>query len=441
MKEKTNKPVDSLFRALGIAPTDAEAVNALSRATSVAIADLRYHDENRLLPSGRMLAALCAWARITPAELALRMGRVDHALLAAIQRNAGEVFRLIAPDVPAAPPVIVDREPVFRTALGELHQADCLRVLRQTPSESVDLVFADPPFNLNKLYPSGIDDNLKAEQYVAWTEEWLAECVRVLSPGGSLFLWNLPRWNTVFSAYLNGRLTFRHWITVDIKYSLPVSGRLYPSHYSLLYYCKGPRPRVFHPDRLPMQVCPECKADLKDYGGYKAKMNPEGVNLMDVWIDIPPVRHPKYKKRDGANELSLKLLDRVVEMASNPGDLVLDPFGGSGTTYAVAELKRRRWIGMEIGPVEGIIERIQNLGDERRQLAEIRRGYNRLFTAETAAIRKRQGRWTDETVRTPPAAAECIPYPVAVGQGVLELRERPRVEYGLRRRVRAAARP
>ena len=427
--------MDSLFRALGIDPTDAEGVNALSRATSVMVPVLRYHDENRLVPSGHMLTALCAWARMSPAELSLRMGYTDHALLAAIQKNAGEVYRLIARDVPAPAPVVALGPPVLRTHYGELHQGDCLPVLRQIPSDSVDLVFADPPFNLNKLYPSGIDDKLKTEQYVAWTEEWLAQCVRVLSPGGSLFLWNLPKWNSLFSSYLNARLTFRHWITVDIKYSLPVSGRLYPSHYSLLYYCKGPKPRVFHPDRLPMKVCPECKADLKDYGGYKAKMNPDGVNLMDVWDDITPVRHSKYKKRDGANELPIRLLDRVIQMASDPGDVVLDPFGGSGTTYAIAELKRRRWIGIEIGPVDGIIHRVENLDEERSQLAEIRRGYNHLFTPETAAVRRRQGRWTDETVRLAAGATDHIaPYDIPAGQGVLELRERARVRYGIKRK-------
>ena len=71
----------------------------------------------------------------------------------------------------------------------------------------------------------------------------------------------------------------------------------------LLYYVKGPQARVFHPDRLPMQVCPHCAGDLRDYGGYKDKMNPRGVNLSDVWWDISPVRHAKYKRRNGANEL------------------------------------------------------------------------------------------------------------------------------------------
>jgi site-specific DNA-methyltransferase (adenine-specific) len=144
----------------------------------------------------------------------------------------------------------------------------------------------------------------------------------VKSLGGSLFIWNLPKWNTSISGYLNNLLTFRHWISVDIKCNLPISARLYPSHYSLLYYCKGEKPKTFHPDRLPMQVCPSCKTDLRDYGGYKDKMNPRGVNLTDVWYDIPPVRHAKYKRRD-ANELSLKLLDRVIEMASEEGALYL----------------------------------------------------------------------------------------------------------------------
>lgn len=76
------------------------------------------------------------------------------------------------------------------------------------------------------------------------------------------------------SGYLNGRLTFRHWISVDIKYTLPIKGRLYPSHYSLLYYCKGEKAAKFHPDRLPMNICPHCVGDLKDDGLVKSQKTP-----------------------------------------------------------------------------------------------------------------------------------------------------------------------
>ena len=102
--------------------------------------------------------------------------------------------------------------------------------------------------------------------------------------------------------------------------------------------------------------------------------------MSDVWLDIPPVRHAKYKKRNGSNELSVKLLDRIIEMASDENDLVFDPFGGSGTTYAVAEIKNRKWIGIEIGPVDDIIDRIKNIKNDLDYLEKIRRDMNCLFT-------------------------------------------------------------
>jgi site-specific DNA-methyltransferase (adenine-specific) len=266
-------------------------------------------------------------------------------------------------------------------------------------SNSVDLIFADPPFNLNKLYPSKIDDNLKSGQYLRWCEKWANECIRILKPGGSFFIWNLPKWNTYMSGFLNGRLTFRHWISVDIKYTLPIKGRLYPSHYSLLYYCKGEKAANFHPDRLPMSICPHCLGDLKDYGGYKHKMNPDGVNITDVWLDIPPVRHKKYKKRNGSNELSIKLLDRIIEMASDEGDTVFDPFGGSGTTYAVAEIKKRCWIGVEIGPVGDIISRFENIDNDAEYIYNIRKNINCLIRKKDLKRRIENGWWTSDSVR------------------------------------------
>ena len=89
-------------------------------------------------------------------------------------------------------------------------------------------------------------------------------------------------------------------------------------------------------------------------------MNPKGVNLTDVWNDIPPVRHWKFKSKNRrANALSTKLLDRIVAMSTDVGDIVLDPFGGSGATFAVCEKKGRRWIGIEIESADVIIERLE----------------------------------------------------------------------------------
>jgi len=225
---------------------------------------------------------------------------------------------------------------------------------------SVDLVFADPPFNLGKMYGSHYNDERAEAEYLAWSREWIEEGARLLSPGGAFFLYNIPKWNILNGALMSEiGLTFRHWIAIDIKFGMPIAGRLYPSHYSLLYYTKG-KPRSFTRPRVPVPVCRHCGGDIKDYGGHRDKLNPEGLNLTDVWSDIPPVRHRTTKNRE-ANELSEKLLERVITIASEPGDRVFDPFGGSGTTYAVAERMHRHWTGVELGDVEPIVHRLSGL--------------------------------------------------------------------------------
>ena len=253
-------------------------------------------------------------------------------------------------------------EPCYTTDLGALFSADCLEILLKIKSDSVDTIFADPPFNLNKEYGKKSNDSLTEEEYLAWCYKWIDECVRILKPGGSFFLYNLPKWNVMLGAHLTKReMTFRHWIAIAIGNTLPIPGRLYPMHYSLIYYTKGSKPKTFRKIRTPIETCRHCGGEVRDYGGHRHAMNPKGVNLKDVWTDIPPVRHWKFKSKDRkANALSTKILDRVVEMSTRPGDLVLDPFGGSGTTFAVCEAKDRHWLGMEIDFADVIVERLED---------------------------------------------------------------------------------
>ncbi|MFE7484488.1 DNA-methyltransferase [Streptomyces sp. NPDC057552] len=262
-----------------------------------------------------------------------------------------------APFLPDGP------QPAFRTDLGALYQGDCLEVMRNIPSGSVDLVFADPPFNLGKIYGKHFTDAVAEVEYTNWSEAWIKEGLRLLAPGGAFFLYNIPKWNMRNGAYMQSLgMNFRHWITIDIKLSLPIQGKLYPSHYSLLYFTNG-KPKTFTRPRIPIQVCRHCGKDIKDYGGHRNKLHPDGINLTDVWNDIHPVRHQGTKNRQ-ANELSEKLLERVLDIASEPGDVVLDPFGGSGTTYAVAERMHRQWLGVELGDIEPITNRLTGIGNQ-----------------------------------------------------------------------------
>lgn len=250
--------------------------------------------------------------------------------------------------------------PAYVSSLGALFSADCMSILPAIKDGVIDTVFADPPFNLGKEYGSNSNDLLPNSDYLAWCYKWTTECARTLKPGGAMFLYNLPKWNVLLGAHLTHLgLEFRHWIAIEISASLPIPGRLHPSHYSLLYYTKG-KPRTFRRIRTPIQTCRHCGGEIKDYGGHRDAMNPKGVNLKDVWTDIPPVRHWKFKSKDRrANALSTKILDRVVEMSTLPGDLVMDPFGGSGTTFAVCEKKGRHWIGMEIDFAREIADRLE----------------------------------------------------------------------------------
>jgi site-specific DNA-methyltransferase (adenine-specific) len=252
-----------------------------------------------------------------------------------------------------------DLPPIFATEHGALFEGDCLTVLPKIADTCVDTVFADPPFNLGKDYGNGVNDRRAEREYLGWCHQWIGECVRILKPGGAFFLYNLPKWNVELGHHLLARgLQFRHWIALSIKFGLPIAGRLYPSHYSLLYYTKG-KPKTFRRIRTPIETCRHCGGEIKDYGGHRGAMNPAGVNLTDVWNDIPPVRHWKFKsKKRRANALSTKLLDRVVEMSTTPGEMVLDPFGGSGTTYAVCERKCRAWLGIELESADVIVERL-----------------------------------------------------------------------------------
>ncbi|EIK52247.1 DNA methylase N-4/N-6 domain-containing protein [Stutzerimonas stutzeri TS44] len=94
-----------------------------------------------------------------------------------------------------------DHEPFFQSGHGALFDGDCLAVLPHIKADSIDTVFADPPFNLDKKYGAKAKDNLPEHKYVEWCKAWLDECIRVLKPGGSLFLYNLPRWNIVLEDF------------------------------------------------------------------------------------------------------------------------------------------------------------------------------------------------------------------------------------------------
>lgn len=223
-------------------------------------------------------------------------------------------------------------------------QGDALDVLRRYPDESVDLVFADPPYNLDKAY-SVYDDEKRRDDYLAWCNAWLAEYARILKPTGSLYVLNLPRWTMHHAAFLNTRLHFQNWIVWDAM-SEP-RGKLMPAHYGLLFYTKRPAGFTFNygalRERDARQYClrPTCIRRRKS-SGVDAK-----EPLTDIWSDIHRLKHRRDRDYHPC-QLPDALLERIIALSTDPGDIVLDALAGTGTTAVVAARMGRRYIAIDI---------------------------------------------------------------------------------------------
>ncbi len=241
--------------------------------------------------------------------------------------------------------------------INQIVKGDCLELFKDIPDNSVDMTFADPPFNLKKKY-SSYNDSLEFQEYLNWCEKWIAEMVRVTKPTGSIFLHNIPRWLTFYATYLNKYAYFRHWIAWDAP-TAPMGKSLQPAHYGILFYSKEMKGTKINELRYPHIRDRKSGFLLKDYGGKKDKLHPFGPLISDVWSDIHRIKHNKNRDPHPC-QLPIHLLDRLILLATDENDIVLDPFSGTGTTAISAKRLGRRYIGFELASnyVEISLEKI-----------------------------------------------------------------------------------
>lgn len=226
-----------------------------------------------------------------------------------------------------------------------LTQGDCLELFKNIPDNSIDMTFADPPFNLKKKYNS-YKDSLEFKEYLDWCEKWISEMVRVTKPTGSILVHNIPKWLTYFAAILNKKAYFKHWISWDAP-TAPMGKTLQPSHYGILFYAKNQKELKFYEVRYPHKRERKTGYLLKDYGGKKALLHPFGPLVSDVWTDIHRIKH-NNRRDPHPCQLPIHLLERLILMTTDEDDIVLDPFMGTGTTAIAAKHLGRNFIGFEI---------------------------------------------------------------------------------------------
>lgn len=261
---------------------------------------------------------------------------------------------------------------------NSLRNQDCIKGLRQLDAGTVDLAFADPPFNIGYDYDV-YQDTLESDRYLAWCRDWMADVVRVLKPTGTFWLAIGDEYAAELKVLLQRELglTCRSWVVWYYTFGVNCKFKFSRSHAHLFYMVKDPEHFTFNFDTIRVP-----SARQLVYGDSRA--NPQGRLPDDTWILRPQdLQHgfqpdedtwyfPRvcgtFKERAGWHgcQMPEQLLGRIIRACSKPSELVLDPFAGSGTTLAVAKKLGRRFLGFELSK--------QYAAQIRQRLSAIRAG-------------------------------------------------------------------
>ena len=244
--------------------------------------------------------------------------------------------------------------------LNRVHRGDCLDLLARMPDGGVHLAFADPPFNIGYEYDT-YDDRLAADDYLTWSKRWMGEVARVLRPDGTFWLAIGDEYAAELKVIATRELGFtcRSWVVWYYTFGVNCRQKFSRSHAHLFHFVKNPTAFTFNTDAIRVPSARELV-----YGDRRAC--PTGRLPDDTWIlrpqDLPegfaadgdtwyfPRVCGTFKERSGWHgcQMPEQLLGRIIRSSSHDDDIVLDPFGGSGTTLAVAKKLGRRFIGLEL---------------------------------------------------------------------------------------------
>jgi DNA modification methylase len=238
-------------------------------------------------------------------------------------------------------------------AEAAVYQGDCREVLPKLAaikSTKLDLVFADPPFNWNRAYDEW-HDAMPRQDYIDFTHEWLDLCIGGLRPGGSIWV-NIPDDTAAeIVVHLKRRgLEMVNWCIWHYRFGQNTNSRFINSKVHALYFWKPGGDRTWNPDEI-LEVSDRRAIYFDPRTEDKRDGMPAGMRLpMDVWYGKYWGRiqgNNKERRPDHDNQLPEVYLARVIKACSKEGELVLDPFLGSGTTGVVAHKLKRRFIGTE----------------------------------------------------------------------------------------------
>jgi len=233
-----------------------------------------------------------------------------------------------------------------------VYHGSCLKLLKQIPDKSIQLIVTSPPYNIGKEY----EKKLKLNDYIEQQAEVIKECVRTLSEKGSI-CWQvgnhvdnssiIPLDTVLYPIFKNLELVMRNRIVWHFEHGLHCSKRYSGRYETIIWFTRKTKNYIFNLD--PVRV-PQKYPAKKYFKGPKAgqySCNPLGKNPGDIW-NIPNVKSNHVEKTDHPCQYPVELIERLVLSMSDKDDWVLDPFSGTGTSIIAAIRHNRRGVGAEV---------------------------------------------------------------------------------------------
>ncbi|MGN0849142.1 MAG: adenine-specific DNA-methyltransferase [Victivallaceae bacterium] len=243
-----------------------------------------------------------------------------------------------------------------KRALIEVHNdnsmvinGDCLDILQSMKSKTINLIFADAPYNIGKDFGNNTDKWDSVASYIQWCKKWIDECLRVLTDDGTMYIMTA----TQHMPYLDVYISEHYNVLCRIVWAYDSSGvqskKIYGSLYEpILMINKSPKaPYVFNYQDILVEAKTGAQRKLIDY----RKDPPQPYNSEKVPGNVWDFSRVRFRMDEYENHPTQKpeaLLERIIRASSNPGDIVLDPFAGSFTTSTVAVKLGRVGLGIEL---------------------------------------------------------------------------------------------
>jgi site-specific DNA-methyltransferase (adenine-specific) len=241
---------------------------------------------------------------------------------------------------------------------------DALEALKTLPANSVDLIFADPPYNIGKNFNGFIEKWKTEEAYLEWCYEWLDLCIQKLKPNGSFYVMTATQFMPFFDIYLRKKLDILSRIVWYYDSSGVQAKKYYGSMYEPILFCvKDKNNYTFNAKAILVEAKTGAKRKLIDYRKAVPTVYSSEKVPGNVW-EFPRVRYRMDEYENHPTQKPIALLERIIKASSNEGDLVMDPFSGTFTTCFVAKELGRKSIGIELQ------EEYVKIGLRRLQLAK-----------------------------------------------------------------------